>query len=328
MTDDSGVKIKLMSWVLVAGIALTIAKFFAWWLTHSNAILTDAIESIINIVAAAFGLFSLFYARKPKDANHPYGHGKIEFFSVGFEGALIFIAGCSMIINAVISFNKPYELVQLDSGLFIVAASAIINLLMGRFLVKRGKTLHSGTLVADGQHLIADTLSSGILVAGLILILVTGEQKLDLFLTIGLGTYILFVGYRLLRNSAAGLMDEMDFEVVEEVIAVLKKERKENWIDIHNLRVVKHGSYLHIDAHLTLPYYDSLEKSHSEVKTLEKKVIDHFGKRVEFFIHTDPCNFSMCPICLVENCPVRQSPNQKVLDWNLDLLMTNKPHHD
>lgn len=316
-----------MKLVLMAGIILTFFKFFAWWLTHSNAILTDALESIINIVAAAFGLFSLIYAGRPKDENHPYGHGKVEFFAVGFEGALIFIAGCGMILKAIFALGKTTEIHSLDAGVWVVASTAVINFLLGKYLIQKGKKLHSGTLIADGQHLIADTYSSFVLLIGLALILITGEKKIDLFLTMALGIYILIVGYRLLRNSAAGLMDEMDMEVVNEVVDVLNKERKPSWIDIHNLRVVKYGSHLHIDAHLTLPFYESLENSHAEVKNLEKKVSDHFGDRVEFFIHTDPCKVSACGICQMSNCQYRKHDQERVLTWNSELLMTNKPHH-
>lgn len=325
--QDTTHKIRLMQVVLLAGIILTAFKFFAWSLTHSNAILTDALESIINIVAAAFGLFSLTYAGRPKDDNHPYGHGKVEFFAVGFEGALIFIAGCGMIIKAALAFRKPAEIHSLDTGVVLVAFTALINFGIGKHLIAKGKKMHSGTLIADGQHLIADTYSSFVLMAGLALIMITGENKIDLILTIGLGIYILIVGYRLLRNSAAGLMDEMDMDLVGEVVEVLKKERKPTWIDIHNLRVVKHGSYLHIDAHLTLPFYETLENSHSEVKNLERKVGEHFGDRVEFFIHTDPCHFSACGICYVENCQFRKEEHQTAVSWSTDLLMTNKPHH-
>lgn len=319
-------KIRIMRRILIAGAVLTIFKFLAWYLTHSNAILTDALESIINIIAAAFGLFTLIYAARPKDENHPYGHGKMEFFAVGFEGALIFFAGIGMIYKAIISFANPVELHQLDIGLVITAIAALINYFMGRYMIQEGKKLHSSTLIADGQHLISDTVSSVVLLVGLGVILFTGLKIIDSILTIALGFYILFVGYRLLRNSMAGLMDETDFDKVLEIVDVLNTERTSGWIDIHNLRVVKYGSSLHIDLHLTLPWYDNLQKSHEEVKALEIVVNKHFEGRVEFFIHTDPCLPTGCEICLLDQCEFRKQKFQKKLEWDLPLLMKNKPH--
>lgn len=319
-------KIRIMQRVLLAGTLLTLCKFFAWYLTHSNAVLTDALESIINIIAASFGLFTLVYAARPKDENHPYGHGKMEFFSVGFEGALICFAGIGMIYQAVRSFTEPYEIQKLDIGLVITAGAALINYGMGKYMMNQGKKLHSSTLIADGQHLISDTVSSIVLLVGLGLMLLTGYTIIDSILTIALGIYILFVGYRLLRNSMAGLMDETDFDKVLELVDVLNEGRKPGWIDIHNLRVVKYGSSLHVDLHLTLPWYDNLQKSHEEVKALEELVNRHFENRVEFFIHTDPCLPKSCPICSIENCPVRQHPFEKKIEWDLPLLMKNKPH--
>ncbi|MFM7218399.1 MAG: cation diffusion facilitator family transporter, partial [Bacteroidota bacterium] len=230
-----------MRGVLVIGSVLTIGKFIAYWLTHSNAVLTDALESIINIIAAAFGLYSLSYAARPKDEDHPYGHGKMEYLAVGFEGGLVLFAGCGMLFKAVHSLFHPVPLERLEIGLYITAVAAAVNLLMGRYLLKKGRNLHSSALVADGKHLLSDTWSSFILLAGLGVIRLTGLGWIDTALTVVLGIYILVVGYRLVRDSLSALMDEADFGKLEEIVSVLNKERKQKWIDIHNLRVVRYG---------------------------------------------------------------------------------------
>lgn len=319
-------KIKVISQVLIIGLLLTGLKFFAYFLTKSNAILTDALESIINIVAAGFGLYTLLYASKPKDENHPYGHGKMEFFAVGFEGALVFLTGCGMIYKAIAAFNAPHQINQLSIGIYITAFTGIINFFMGRTIVRIGKQLHSSTLIADGQHLIADTVSSVVLLIGLFFIIITGENKIDAILTIALGIYILFVGYKLLRNSMAGLMDETDFDTVLEIVNVLNAERQPRWIDIHNLRVVKYGSSLHVDLHMTQPWYENLQNSHHDIKILESAVNKHFENRVEFFIHSDPCRPSSCQICTIKDCAVRKHVFLQKLVWDLPLVMKNKPH--
>lgn len=319
-------KIRIMRGILIVGFLLTIGKFIAWFLTHSDAVLTDALESIINIIAAAIGLLSLTVAARPRDENHPYGHGKIEFLSVGFEGGAIFLAGAVMTVKAVYGFFHPLPLARIDIGLWITAGAAGVNGFMGWLLLQQGKRLHSQTLVADGKHLLSDTWSSVILLIGLGAIRLTGYAWIDPTLALLLGLYILVVGYRLLRDALAGLMDEADFYQIKDIIHVLNSQRRDQWIDIHNLRVVKYGSQLHIDAHLTLPWYQDLRKSHDAVKELEGIINERFRNRVEFFIHTDPCLPASCPICTVSDCPVRQEPFRERLDWNLRILLKNEPH--
>jgi cation diffusion facilitator family transporter len=324
--SENQLKTSTMRFVLGMGVVLTLAKFVAYWLTHSNAILSDALESIINIIAAAFGLYSLSYASKPKDEDHPYGHGKMEFLAVGFEGGLIFFTGVGMIFKAIFSAFHPLPLQKLDIGLWITAITSVINLFLGRYLLVKGKQLDSSTLIADGKHLLADTWSAVMIITGLLLMIWTGLLWIDILLTIIMGGYILIVGYKLVKDSLSGLMDEADFVKLDEIVVVLNKSRQDHWIDIHNLRVVKYGSHIHIDAHLTLPWYEDLEKSHRSVKELEVIVNSHFGNKVEFFIHTDPCLPTSCSICAIGECPVRKEQFASKLHWDLPLLLKNKPH--
>ena len=323
---EAAYKIRMMRWVLIIGALLTVAKFIAWYITHSNAILTDALESIINVVAAAFGLFSLIYSAQPKDENHPYGHGKIEFLAVGVEGGLIFFAGGAVIVKGIVALLHPHEITQLGIGIGITTLTGLVNLVIGKFLIRKGRQMNSMTLSADGQHLVADTYSSAGLLAGLVIIYFTNIYWFDSILAILLGGYIIVIGIKLLRNALAGLMDETDFTVVKEIISVLNKERKPKWIDIHNLRVVKYGSMLHVDAHLTLPWYDDLKTTHNAVKDLEDIINLHFKNRVEFFIHTDPCLPTSCPLCLIADCKVRQFPFQHSIEWTSENLLVNKKH--
>ncbi|HMT28177.1 MAG TPA: cation diffusion facilitator family transporter, partial [Bacteroidia bacterium] len=136
--DQDKKKIRTIRTVLVISIFILLIKFLAWYLTHSNAILTDALESIVNVVAGSFALFSIYYASLPRDENHPYGHGKIEFLSAGFEGGLVFIAGILIIINSVYAFFQPVKIHSVETGVWLSAATGIINFVMGRFLVKKG----------------------------------------------------------------------------------------------------------------------------------------------------------------------------------------------
>lgn len=311
---------------LIMGVIITLIKFYAWKITASNAILTDALESIINLVAGSFALFSIIYAARPKDENHPYGHGKMEFLAAGFEGGLILIAGGGMIVRAMFSEKTSVQLEALDTGIVLTGLAGISNFFLGRFLLLKGKKLNSSALTADGLHLLSDTWSSLALIGGLLTMYFTGNAFLDVLLTIALGLYILIIGIRLLRNSLAGLMDEADFEILDQVIEVLEKEREDRWIDIHNLRVVKYGASLHIDAHLTLPWYDNLQDTHNEVKRLETIINRNFRNRVELFIHTDPCLPSACSICTIDNCQFRKEKFRERLKWESGNLLQNKPH--
>ncbi len=313
--------------VLIISILLLCIKFLAWYLTHSNAILTDALESIVNVIAGSFALFSIYVASQPRDENHPYGHGKMEFLSAGFEGGLIFIAGVTIIINSIYSLFQPVKIHSLEWGVWLSAASGLINFIMGAFLVKKGKKSNSVLLIANGKHLISDTASSVGLVVGLSLILLTGMYWLDQAMAILFGIIILITGFGLLKKSINSLLDEADYEKLQLLISQLQNHRKEKWIDIHNLKVIKYGANLHVDCHITLPWYESLESAHDEVTAVEKLISKSLGNDVEFFIHADPCvTPTSCAICQVANCTFRKAAFVKKIEWELSNMLPNKKH--
>ncbi len=319
-------KFRSMAAVLFFTLLLGGLKFLAYFLTNSNAILTDALESLINMAAGAFALFSIYFSSLPRDENHPYGHGKIEFISAGFEGGLIFIAGLTMIGKAIYGFFFPKVLNQLSIGILLTGIGGMVNWGLGYFLIKQGRKHSSPTLTADGKHLLTDTYSSIALIIGLGIIYWTKIYWLDNVLTVLFGFFILFTGFKLIRSSIAGLLDEADYETLESIINVLNEKRRDKWIDIHNLRVQKYGSQLHIDCHLTLPWYDQLEEVHEEVESLETLVNHEMGNTVEFFVHADPCRPSSCPICTISDCPVRQYDFRERVPWKLANLLPNKQH--
>jgi cation diffusion facilitator family transporter len=327
MTDeDPRVKFRIMRTVLFVSIVITVLKFAAWNLTRSNAVLTDALESIINVIAGIFALVSIHYASRPKDHDHPYGHGKIEYLSAGFEGGLIFISGILIIAKAFLALFQPSEIGHLDKGLCILALTSAGNCILGLYVLRQGKMHRSALMLADGKHLLTDTLSGAGLIIGLLLIYLTGKAWLDSVIAILYGGVILRMGYILLKSSINSLLDEADYEKLGQLVGLLNSRRRDKWIDIHNLRVLKYGSHLHVDCHLTLPWYDSLEKSHSEVSALEELIKDELHGEIEFFIHSDPCLPSSCPICSLENCKVRQQPFVKKLEWTMENMLPDKKH--
>lgn len=319
-------KIRTMKLVLVAGILIMGLKFLAYFLTHSDAILTDAVESIVNVLAGSFALYSLYYAARPRDEDHPYGHGKIEFLSSGVEGGMILLAGLVMIVKGIIAFFHPHEITNLTTGLIITAVSGLINFILARTLLTKGKALHSSTMIAEGKHLLTDTWSSAGLVAGLILIYFTHLAWLDYVLTIGLGLLIVWTGFHLIRESVFNLLDKADYTKIEDLIGILNYHRKESWVDIHNLRALKYGSVVHVDCHMTLPWYFTLEEAHREVDALGKIAAQEMDSGVEFFIHADPCLPKSCPICQVHNCKVRQHPFIQKLEWKMENVLPDAKH--
>lgn len=305
-----------------------VIKFIAYFITHSNAVFTDALESIVNVIASSFAFYSIYLSSLPKDMNHPYGHGKVEFFSVFIEGALIFLAALFIIGKAIYNFFFPIELTNLLEGVGLVAFTALINFLLGRYLLVKSKKLNSLTLMADGKHLLTDALSTVGLVVGLLLVYFTGLIIIDIILSLILGVFILYQGYKLLRQSVGGLMDESDVQLVKDVVDVLQQHRKDPWIDIHNLRLQRYGANLHLDCHVTLPNYFDLNKVHEEVSEIDKLINEKVGLKTEFFIHADHCLPQCCHYCNVKNCPIRSSEKTIDMIWDVELVTRNLKHFE
>ena len=312
---------------LITGIVLMAAKFGAYFLTASNFVLTDAAESIVNVVASSFAFFSIYLASQPRDENHPYGHGKVEYFSVFIEGALIGIAGVIIIIKSIYGIFYPNAIHDLLIGAIIIGITGAVNGALGYYMIGRGKKIPSITIEADGRHLITDMVTSSGLVIGLLLIYFTNLLWLDSSLSILVGLYIIFTGYKLVRRSVAGLMDEADFDVVREIVQVLDEERRDEWIDLHNFRAQKYGNELHIDCHMTLPSYLDLNRVHTEVSLVDKLVNNRITK-TELFIHADPCLPECCYYCSMPNCPIRSEAQTTRIPWTMEKVIRNKKHFE
>lgn len=308
------------------GVLIMMVKFAAYYFTHSNTILTDALEAIVNIVAGAFALYSLLISAKPKDSDHPYGHGKIEFISAGFEGILIILASLLIIWKSILSFIHPEEIHHLEFGAILIVISGTANYIIGWYLEKKSKEFRSLILEADGKHLQSDGYISLAILAGVGVIWMTGLTILDNVFAIAAGLYVSFVGYKLLRKSLQGIMDETDAEIINPIIVHLDAHRRDPWIDIHNLRVIQYGSTLHIDCHVTMPWYYTLEQTHTEIDDIAHLINDFSGYPVEVFIHTDPCLPVSCALCQMKDCKVRQHPFEKRVTWNFDNVTVNRKH--
>ena len=302
-------------------------KFAAYFITHSLLILSDALESIINVVASAFAWYSIYLSNKPRDKEHPYGHGKIEFFSIGFEGALILIAGFAILIQAILFFLNPMPVYDLNTGAWLTAAGGIANFMLGYFLLQKAKQFNSLTLKGNGRHILSDSYTSIGVVAAIVLIMFTGYQWIDPLASVVAASVIIYTGFKLMNKSVRGLMDEVDTQVVDELVTILKQHRHPAWIDMHNLRVQRYGHFYHVDCHVTMPYYFSLEQVHQEISSLDQLMNEQFQKgSIEFFIHTDPCIESSCSYCMIAECPVRRHAFVQKIEWSRENLLPNRKH--
>jgi cation diffusion facilitator family transporter len=312
--------------VVAVAVLLFAIKIVAYLITRSVSILTDALESVANVAAGFIGLYSLYIASQPKDQNHPYGHGKAEFLSAGVEGSLIIIAGVVIMYNSIENLINPHPIHRLDYGMILIIITAVINYVVGYISISKGKKNNSLALIASGKHLQSDTYSTLGIVAGLVLIYFTGLMWLDSVVALFFTLIIIVTGYRILRKSIAGIMDEADVVLLQKFVDLLEKNRQENWIDIHNLRVIKYGGQLHVDCHLTVPWYFNVHEAHSEIDKLSMLIKNNFGNTIELFVHSDGCLYFQCNICNKHDCPVRQKPFEKRIEWTMKTLLSDAKH--
>jgi cation diffusion facilitator family transporter len=326
-TPSSQNNISFQRWVAIIGIFLFVAKLIAWHLTNSDAVFSDAMESIVNIIAAFMGLYSLYLAAKPRDREHPYGHGKVEFVTSGIEGALIIFAGVVIIVQSIDSLLHGNIPKQLDWGIIIITVTAAINYLLGYLSYQKGIKENSLVLQSSGKHLQSDTWTTLGVVISLILVYVTNLYWIDAAVSLLFGGYIILVGYKIIRKALSGIMDEADIGMLSRLADFLNENRKPQWIDLHKIRIQQHGSGLHIDAHLTLPWYLELREAHQSMEEMYKLIGSNTDRVIEFNFHLDDCKRKSCEICEILDCPVRELPFVKRVQWN-DKNISQVPKHN
>ncbi|WP_312901477.1 cation diffusion facilitator family transporter [Chryseobacterium taichungense] len=308
-------KLAFQKLIAAFGVILFIGKLVAWKLTSSDAVFSDAMESIVNVISAFMGLYSLYLAAKPKDEDHPYGHGKVEFVTSGIEGALIAIAGIMIIYEGINSLITGKILQKLDWGIAIIAATAVINYLLGYISIKKGKQENSHVLISSGKHLQSDTITTLGVVISLVVVYFTKIYWLDSVVALFFGFYIIIIGYKIIRKSLSGIMDEQDPDLLNQIIKVLENNRRTEWIDVHNMKIQQFGANLHIDAHITLPWYYSLRDAHNEMEKMIILLAKNTKRSIEFNFHMDDCKPISCPICQIADCPVRERDFVKRVTW-------------
>lgn len=273
---------------LAVGVLMLIGKWYAYSITGSSAILSDAAESVVHIIAVAFASYSMWLSYQPADESHPYGHDKISFFSAGIEGALIIIAALFIIYESVLKLVTGIVLQNLDTGTFIIFGASVINLGLGAFLVWRGKKSNSLILVANGKHVLTDSWTSFGVVAGLLLTQVTGWLPFDPLVAMAVALNILWEGGKLVRQSVGGLMDEADPELERRIRAVLKEETEQRQLTYHELRYRDSGNSVWIEFHLLFPHGTTLDDAHRVSTEVEARISVALERTTHIMTHLEP----------------------------------------
>jgi cation diffusion facilitator family transporter len=300
---------------LALGVLIFAGKLGAYFLTGSSAVFADAMESTVNIVAAAMLWLALAIAARPPDPSHPYGHGKVEFVSAGIEGAAICFAALVILAKGVQELIVGPEIQRLDVGLALLAVSGAVNAALGLHLTRVGTQTQSDALVADGRHVLTDVWTSAGVIGGLVVVAISGWVWADPLIAIAVAIHVAFEGVRLIQESIGGLMDEADEELIAATTAVLEREREPSWIDLHGLRCRRSGARPHFDMHMTVPRYFDVESLHAIHDRVEAALIEEDGHGGDVVIHFDPCHDDDCPSCAMPDCPIRKQPRREVEEF-------------
>jgi cation diffusion facilitator family transporter len=255
---------------LVIGFVMLLGKTYAYSITGSAAILSDAAESVIHVFAVSFAAFSLWLSLKPADESHPYGHEKITFFSAGMEGMMIAIAAVYIIFVSITKWLSGLELQNLERGTMFTAGAAVINATLGGYLVWQGKRNRSLVLTANGKHVLTDSWTSLAVVFGLLMVMWTGWLPFDPLIAIVAALNILWSGGKLIRQSVGGLMDEADRTYEPQFHKALEEETRRRGLKYHEVRSRVSGTTMWAEFHLLFPTGTTVEKAHAQATEIER----------------------------------------------------------
>jgi cation diffusion facilitator family transporter len=280
---------KLAIGSILIGAVVFALKYAAYYLTGSIALYSDALESIINVVTALAAFMAVRVSATPADANHPYGHHKVEYFSAVLEGVLIIVAALMILREAYFGFFTPRMIDAPASGLVINAIAIVINAFWSWMLIRNGRRLRSPAIVADGRHLLTDVFTSVGVLAGLLLVPVTGWVRLDSVLAAFVAVNILWSGWGLMKESIGGLMDEALPETTLARVREIISSNAAGAIEAHDLRTRHAGKMTFIDFHLVVPGAMSVTDAHDICDRLERALKDNIEDAL-ITIHVEPDN--------------------------------------
>lgn len=298
---------------IVSSSIILAVKWYAYMLTGSTALKSDALEGIVNVIASFFALGALMFAEQPADDKHPYGHGKIEYFSAAFEGGLISLAAVLIAYEAIQAFLLHPPVKTLGIGLLLNIIAGLLNGLLGWFLIRRGKTLKSDAISADGHHILSDFWTTAGVCLALFCIYLTGWTWLDPLVALIIAGVLIVTGYKLIQKSASALLDAEDPEMIERIIGYVNTHKPKEIITLHEMKAIRAGRYTHVDVHLVVPEHLSVKYAHDLVESFCEQVIVAAHLEGEFHPHVDPCRQAYCAECNIKDCPIRQHPFESLV---------------
>lgn len=317
------IKLNIQKVVILVTILLFGIKLIAYRITGSVSILSDALESTVNLMTSIATFYSLRYAFKPRDEDHPYGHGKIELITASVEGVLIGLAGIWIVVESVQRLWEPRPVAEIGLGVMLVGLSGLINFILANYSLKIGKKYNSMALISGGKHLMTDTYTSMGLILGLLMMNFFPFVWLDSVIAIFFALFILRSSYDIIGDTVNGLMDESDVRRLEQISQFIADSKLPQWIYIHKLTFLKFGDVVHLDLHLTLPFFFSLKESEQEVRKIKTMVKSQFGDQTaDISIQAEPCMIQMCRFCKFE-CPMRKDSFETDFSWDLMMMTGN-----
>jgi len=296
---------------LVLGFIILGIKFYAYHKTNSQSIFSDALESIVNVVAGSITIAVIIAAAKPADEDHPYGHGKLESMAATFEGGAITLAGVLIVIQSFQIFFHGATVSELDFGLWLTIIAGLLNGVMGYALKKRGELFHSDALISSGTHLIGDALTSIGVIVSLLIVKITGAAWVDPLIAAMFGGMLCYSGAKILIRSGNALLDAHDDETMKGIAKLFEKHYEPGVIDIHYTRVIRSGPFHHIDCHLVIPEFWSVAEAHDFSERYEDNIVNDYPIQAEFHFHLDPCRQNYCSQCEIIHCPIRKEEFNK-----------------
>ena len=312
------IRISAMVFALLTGLIILAMKFYAAKISNSSTLRSDALEGTVNVLAAVFGLGSILFAEKPADRDHPYGHGKIEYFASAFEGGLITLAGFLMLIDTISRWINAAQIQDLGRGLQINFVAGLLNGIVGAIIYLGGKKYRSQVLIADGLHLFSDLITTVAITLALVITLYTQWHWLDPLVAIAVSFFLFWTGYHLVRSSAAALLDAENPQLLQEIVDRLNRVERGKVITIHELKAREFGRDKHVDIHLVLPQFLSVKEAHDTTDAFVSSVIEEFGRDSLIQTHIDPCERAFCRECPLADCAIRKHPFQAIKPFTLE----------
>jgi cation diffusion facilitator family transporter len=316
---------------LFIGVLVLAIKFYAYFLSGSTALFSDALESIVNVMTAGFALFALRWGDAPPDREHPYGHGKIEFITAVFEGGLISFAAIMIAKESITTLIQGPTPPDLAAGLPFVVLGGFLNGVLSLYLLRTAKRTQSPALEAEGKHVGSDALSTVGLLFGLGILALTGWLWIDAAIALLMALLLLNTGLPLMKRSLDSLLDAADQPLLQRVAESFEKVREPGVIRAHNVRLMRNGRRLHMDGHLVLPECWSVEEAHDKTEAFQTKIISSLGWEGEAEFHVDPCRRLYCAECEWSPCPIRANPflqRSPITVAELQSLVDRTDHYD